>query len=156
MSSRSVKKYWKATLGFITLILFQSSAFAAEVPETYQVVEGIAIYLGVMPAQIVKGHPKKHPEAKMHGGVPILRGGDHVVVALFDNATGQRIENARVTGSVMEIGLGAEQKTLEPMTIAGTVTYGNYFNMAGKNDYRIKLQIRRPKTPGVVEATFIH
>ena len=35
MSNRSMKTNWKTTLGFITLILFQLSAFAAEVPETY-------------------------------------------------------------------------------------------------------------------------
>jgi len=156
MSSRSVKKYWKATLGFITLAFFQPFTFAADVPETYQVVEGIAIYLGVMPAQIVKGHPKKHPEAKMHGGVPILNGDGHVVVALFDNATRQRIENAKVTGRVMGIGLSSQWKPLKSMTIANTITYGNYFNMASKNDYHINLQIRRPGIQGVIEATFTH
>jgi hypothetical protein len=36
---------------------------------------------------------------------------DHVVVALFDDATGKRIENAKVKGSVMELGLASQQKT---------------------------------------------
>ncbi len=59
--------------------------------QIFQVVDGVAIYLGVMPAQIVQGHPKEHPEVGMHGGAPTRGDRVHVVVALFDNATGGRI-----------------------------------------------------------------
>ncbi len=51
--------------------------------------------------------------------------------------------------------MGGEQEKLEPMTIAGTVTYGNYFNMSANNTYHIKVQIRRPGMPDV-DATFTH
>lgn len=153
MRNHLVKTIWKAVLvaaGFNVIVA------VAESPENFQVVDGVAIYLGVIPAQIVQGHPKEHPEAAMHGGVPRRGHRDHVVVALFDNATGQRIENAQVTGSVMEIGLGAEEKKLESMRIAGSVTYGNYFDMPDDDLYHIKVRIRRPGTPGVVEAQFRH
>ena len=31
---------------------------------------GLTAYLGVVPAEIVKGHPPDHPEGTMHGGPP--------------------------------------------------------------------------------------
>lgn len=32
------------------------------------VVDGVAVYLGIVPAEIVRGHPREHPEGEMHGG----------------------------------------------------------------------------------------
>lgn len=154
MYTRSVKIFWTAVLLVIGVASLNQIAAAADSPENFQVVDGVAIYLGVMPAQIIQGHPSEHLEARMHGGVPTH--GYHVVVALFDNATGQRIENAQVAGSVMEIGLGREQKMLEPMHIADVVTYGNFFDMPGNDIYHIKVQIRRPGRKDVVEAQFTH
>lgn len=133
------KRLSAAVLAVMGLVSLNISAVAGDAPETPQVVDGVAIYLGVIPAQIVQGHPNKHPEATMHGGVPKRGHRDHVVVALFDNDTGRRIENAQVTGSVKEIGLSTEQKKLEPMRIADSVTYGNYFDMPDDNLYHIKV-----------------
>lgn len=156
MFAHYVKVFWRAVLLVIGLGSFNAIAAVAEAPANFQVVDGVAIYLGVMPAQIVQGHPKEHPEVGMHGGAPTRGDRVHVVVALFDNATGQRIENAQVTGSVMEIGLSAEQKRLEPMRIVDNVTYGNYFDMPGNGIYHIKVRIRRPSMPGLLEAQFTH
>ena len=47
-----------------------------------QVVDGVAIYFGVMPAELVRGHPREHPESGMHGDPPV--GESHLLVALFD------------------------------------------------------------------------
>jgi len=156
MYTRSVKTSLKAALMLISMAIFHSVAAAADAPENFQVVNGIAIYMGVMPAQIIQGHPDEHPEHKMHGGIPAKGHRDHVVVALFDDATGKRIENAEVTGSVMEIGSGSKKKKLEPMKIAGTITYGNYFDMPDNNIYHIKVHIHLPGIKGVVEAQFTH
>jgi len=65
--------------------LTASAAFAAD-SATHKVVHGVAIYLGVLPAEMVLGHPKSHSEAEMHGGVPAGQHQQHVVVALFDQA----------------------------------------------------------------------
>jgi heme A synthase len=51
-----------------------------------QVVDGVAVYFGVMPAELVRGHPQEHPEGQMHGGVPV--GENHIMVALFEDKTG--------------------------------------------------------------------
>lgn len=155
MRTDFVKNLWIALLLVMGLITLNAGAAASDAPETFQVVDGVAIYLGVMPAQIVQGHAREHEESKMHGGVPAGRYRDHVVVALFDNASGRRIEDAQVTAVMMELGLGAKQKTLEPMRIADSVTYGNYFEMLN-GIYHIQLRIRLAGHPQLVEATFTH
>ena len=91
----------------------------------------------------------------MHGGVPAGQHQQHVVLALFDNATGKRITGAKVSARVHEINLAGVQKKLAPMLIAGTVSYGNYFSMpAASNPYRIKVRIELPGVSDVIEAQF--
>lgn len=134
--------------------LTASAVFAADTA-THKVVHGVAIYLGVLPAEMVLGHPRTHTEAEMHGGVPAGQHQHHVVVALFDNATGKRISGAKVSARVHEINLAGAQKKLDPMLIAGTVSYGNYFNMpATSNPYRIQVRIELPGVAEVIEAQF--
>jgi len=156
MYKRSVKTLLKAVLVLIGVSTVIYPVIAADIPENFQVIDGVAIYLGVLPAQIIQGHPDKHPEHKMHGGIPTKGHRDHVVVALFDEATGKRIENAEVTASVMEIGLGSKKKKLDPMKISGTITYGNYFSMPDKNIYHINVQIHLQGRQGVIKAQFTH
>jgi len=130
---------------------------ARGVPSSSRVVDGVAIHFGVMPAEMVQGHPKRHPEAQMHGGPPAGgRHRDHVVVALFDSATGKRVENAEVTAGVMEIGSAGRSKKLEPMQIAGTVTYGSYFDFASGDGYHLIVRIHIPGRERPIEAEFEH
>lgn len=129
---------------------------AAADDQNYQLVDGIAVYLGIVPAEVILGHSPAHAESEMHGGVPRGRHRDHLVIALFEGASGQRISDARVTATVAEIGLAGETKSLDPMQIAGTTTYGNYFEMASRGVYRVRVQIRRPGNVGVVKAEFTH
>lgn len=134
--------------------LLASATFAAD-SNQHKIVNGVAIYLGMLPAEMILGHPKPHTEAEMHGGVPAGNYQYHVMVVLFDNVSGKRITGAKVSARVQELSLAGTQKKLEPMLIAGTVTYGNYFNMsANANPYRIHVLIELPGTPGVTEATF--
>lgn len=65
--------------------------------ETTQVtrVNGIDVFYGVIPAEIISRHPTRHVETKMHGGVPRGSGQHHLIVSIFDVKTGQRIQNAR-------------------------------------------------------------
>jgi hypothetical protein len=107
-------------------------------------VDNVEIYLGLIPAEMIRGHPAQHAEASMHGGRPSASGEYHVLIALFDAASGARITNAETTARVPEIGLGGEEEKLEPMEIAGTVTYGNYFRMAGNGPFRIALSFASP------------
>jgi len=153
MPTPHLKTFLRAALAGIAALLL-TAAFAAD-SSRHKVVHGVAIYLGVFPAEMILGHPRPHTEAEMHGGVPAGQHRYHVVVALFDNATGKRITGARVKANVSEIGLSGVQKKLEPMLVAGTVSYGNYFNMpATNNPYRINVQIELPGVVDVIEAQF--
>lgn len=144
----------RRTSGLLLLSLFAATAMAN--PGLSKVVKGVAIYVGVVPAEIVRGHPKEHPEGAMHGA--LARGGEqyHVMVALFDATTGLRIEAPEVRASVAGPGRSRLWVTLEPMKIADTITYGNYFQMSGSGPFNIDVQIRSPNTADVIEARFEH
>ena len=122
--------------------------------DLFKIVDGLAVYLGVVPAQIVKGHLSGHPEQTMHGGVPSSIGREyHVVVAIFDAATKARISDASVTAQVSGVALAGPKKQLEPMNIANTITYGGFFVLPGRDLYTVRLEIARPgsEKPVVVE-----
>jgi len=153
MTTPHPKTFLHAGLAGVAALML-SIAFAAD-SSLHKVVHGVSIYLGVFPAEMILGHPRSHPEAEMHGGVPAGQNRYHVVVALFDNATGRRITGARVKANVHEIGLSGVQKKLEPMLIAGTVSYGNYFIMPPTdNPYRIQVRIELPGVAEAIEAQF--
>ena len=117
-----------------------------------QVVDGVAVYFGMMPAELVRGHPREHPEGVMHGGAPA--GESHLTVAVFEDKTGRRIADAEVTAHITgDRGLDV-QKRLDLMVIAGSATYGNYFYMPGAGPYRIDVRIRLPGKAREVRAIF--
>jgi hypothetical protein len=123
MNTRYFKISLHTVMGGIAA-LFLTGAFAADVP-THKVVDGVAIYLGVLPSEMVLGHPHSHTEAGMHGGVPVGEHRYHVLVALFDAASGKRITDAQVKARYLSSPVRRQRK-LEPMHIADTITYGNY------------------------------
>lgn len=117
----------------------------------YKRVDGIDVYYGVIPAAMLVEHVPEHedtrPAADAH----------HLVVALFKADSGERIADAQVQARVEEPGhLAGVEKTLEPMDIAGTVTYGNYFRMSGRGPFLIRLRILLPGASPIVETTFEH
>jgi hypothetical protein len=109
----------------------------------YRSASGVEAYVGVVPAQITKGHEPTQPEGPMHGGVPPNGHQYHLVAAVFDVYTGERITDASVTAKVSGLNLAGPTKALEPMAIAGTITYGAYFNLASIDFYTIALTIKR-------------
>jgi len=133
----------------VSLLIAATTAVAAR---HQQVVDGVAIYFGLVPAELVRGHPPGHPESGMHGGVPA--GENHIMIALFDDKTGERITRAGVTATITGPGNFRAEKKLEPMVIAGATTYGNYFNMLGPGPYRIDLAIRLPGGKKILRARF--
>ena len=126
----------------------------ASQPGDYIVADGIGIYYAVLPAELIQGHPKGHPETTMHGGVPSGKHIHHVMVALFDGKSLDRITDAEVKATISEIALSGETKKLEPFTVAGALTYGNYFEMPSQTIYRIRVEVRRPGSPKTIEAVF--
>jgi hypothetical protein len=118
-------------------------------------VDGVTFYLGVIPAEIVRGHPKEHPESTMHGSPPKGAGWSrHIVVALFDAKTGERITDAKVSARVEQLGLTADHKDLDPMQIAGTLSYGSFYTMPSGGIYKIRVIAKRKGESRRIEAEF--
>jgi hypothetical protein len=142
-----------------SLSLCASTPVLAGVVDGVQTVQGLKIYLGAVPAAVVRAHSSGHAEAQMHGGVP-ARGQHaiHLVVAVFDDATGARITKANVSADIIEDGGKRWSITLKPMTIAGALTYGGYGAFADAEDYRINVRVTRvrPSQPVVAQFTYAH
>lgn len=130
--------------GLTAAMLIIANAGAALAMDYYKTAGNFAVYLGVLPAQLVQGHSPEHPDGKMHGGVPSTRSQYHVVVAIFDTKDGRRIGESAVTARVTEPGNDSVEKKLEPIVIANTISFGNYFSMSSPGRYRIDITIRRP------------
>lgn len=116
--------------------------------------DGLTVYLGVVPAEITRGPPAHTPAPEMHGGVPHGAHEYHFLAAVFDAASGARISDATVTAQVSGVGLSGPRKTLEPMQIAGTTTYGSFFDLPGRDLYTVRLTIERPGAARVVVMDF--
>ena len=142
--------------GVFAIVLGVRSALAQE--PGYRSVDGLAVYLGVVPAEIVKGHPKAHPERTMHDETPRDEHAFHVVVAVFDGATGARLEDLAVRATLLPPARPPLTEPLERMTVAGAVTYGNFVRLAGYGTYRIRVAIERPggEKPVVAEFAYEH
>jgi cytochrome c5 len=132
-----------------------SPVASAVTGQDVRVVEGTTIYFGVVPADLIRGHPKEYPES-VYGVVPFGPAQYYVTVALFDVNNGQRIADAVVRARVSTTMGAGPEKTLEPMTIASSPTYGNYFVMAGAGPYTITVHIRRPSTSDAIQAQFAY
>ncbi len=120
----------------------------------YQSASGVEAYIGVVPAQITKGHESTQPEGPMHGGVPRNGNQYHLVAAVFDVSSGKRITDASVAARLSGLDLTGPMKALEPMIIVGSITYGGYFNLPGFDFYTIVLTIKRPVAPQPITLNF--
>lgn len=133
---------------FALVLLAVSTAVLAQDKGHAHVIDGVSVYLGVIPAELISNeYPQAAPERRMHGGVPAGDHWHHVMVVAYDDTSGQRITDARVSARVWapeEVNLPIQEKPLEPMTIAGADTYGNYFHMPGTSLYFIQVKIDRP------------
>ncbi len=114
---------------------------------------GIPLYWGLVPAAVVAD---KHALAELHGGPP--KGGGqvhHLVVALYDSASGRRIEDAVVRAQLSETGIVDEpQKYLLPMKVNDQASYGQVFGVAKDGPYRFRVWVRPPSRTDEVEFRF--
>ncbi len=152
--TKMMPKQVVATL-FLVALAFIAPAVANA--QQYRAAGGLAVYLGVLPAQALRGHtPGQLPEPPPHGRAP--RGGHqyHLTAAVFDERTGERISDAQVAATIAGLGLAGSRIELKPMQIAGTVTYGGYFNLPGEDRYTITIEIRRPNRPTTIRADFVY
>lgn len=147
------KRHLLTFIAASALALIISGPAMAETGTGYRVDHGIAIYYGTIPAEMIRGHPSQ-AEATMHGGIPSSQHAYHVMVALFDASSLQRITDADVTANVAEIGLPGVEKKLEKFTVADAVTYGNYFEMRPKTRYRVSITVKTPRSRSAAHVEF--
>lgn len=144
-----------AIFGVLALLLALASLAARAVENNqHKIVDGLSIYIGVLPSEMLLGHPKEHHEREMHGGVPAGANRYHDVVALFDAASGKRITDAQVKIGGASVGMAAARKKAEPMLVNSLVTYGNYVVLPGQGPYKIQIEIRRPGASKPIEVEF--
>lgn len=138
------------------LILVFSCAFAwgADIAQ-HKIVNGIDVFYGVVPAEVVQGHVKQHGAESMHGKTRLARGTHHLVVTLYDARTAARIDDATVAATVTQPGLASATKNFDVMKINDAISYGNYFSMPPDDiAYRISLSIRRRAAHVPITAEF--
>jgi len=122
--------------------------------ERSQVVDGIEIQYGVVPAARAFPAHKQNPGGeRAHGGTPSLDD-HHVDVALFDAATKERIVKARVWATVRELSTAGKRKRLDAEAFNGAVSYGNYFSIKGQGPFKIVIKAEIPGRENPVEAQF--
>ena len=114
-----------------------------------QTVDGLTVYLGVVPAAISRGHAPAHVEAKMHGGPPPASLHDvHLVAAVFDASSGARRTDVRVMARIHGRGIKRRTVPLTLMTINGAKTFGGYTGLGSDEDVMISVDVIRPnRTP---------
>lgn len=120
----------------------------------YEVADGMTVYLGLMAAEVLRQHPQRYP-AQMRAKIPRAANTYHVLLALFDNASGERITDAEVEARVSPVGLVGTTRRLDPMVVAGALTYCNYFKIKPTDTYLVEARIRRPGASRVVEVRFV-
>jgi len=121
--------------------------------QDFAVVGGTTVYFGVVPGDVIRNHPEEYPQ-KAYGTPPFAPAQYYVTVALFDTAGGQRIEDAAVKARVATAAGAGPEKTLQPITIANSRSYGNYFAMGGTGPYKVTVQVRRAGSSDWVQAQF--
>lgn len=128
--------------------VFGANLIMANDIERHQNVDGMSIYFGAIPAQLIKDH------ADMHGGATNKEYTYHIVIAIFDSKTKERIRNAKVNATVVALGMKGITKKLELMH-GNLRSYGNYFIFSDASPYTINIEIVRSENGPKSIAKFI-
>jgi len=135
-----------------TLAIASGAAAAAE-DGLQKTVGGYSIYVGVVSAGIM-AFRQDHGELRMHGGVPAGLDQHHLLVSLFDAASGERVADAEVSARVSAPKRQTEEKPLLHVPLGSEIAYGNFFRMRQGERYRIELTIRRAGSAESIGAEF--
>lgn len=128
---------WIAIFFFIA-----TSTVAAEEIRQHKIVDDVEIVLSVP-------HAVDSPESRTESQIQ-----HHLVIWLFKKGTSKTIEGAHVKASVAEVGFAGSGRILNPVFVDGKSAYSGIFEMPGRVEYRITLQISRPGESRVIEAVF--
>lgn len=136
------------------MVLLVPQVQAQEDMARHQVIEGVSIYLGILPIQMAKNEAD---ELKLPNKVYAEKHRYYVLIAMFDAQTGRRIVDAKLDAKVAALGgLNFEEKPLEPIHIEKLVSYGNYFYLADPDVYHIVVSIKMPSLDHPISAEFAY
>ncbi len=135
------------------LILVPAVALSDHIGRS-QVVGGMTVFMGLVPVGAIRDNPNAYPEhelRKLPSGANMYL----VTLALFDNATGQRITDAAITASVAPLAFAGSRKPLDPAAVDGKITYCAYFRIRPRDIYAIKADIRLSGSTTTQRAEFV-
>ena len=122
----------------------------------FKAVGGTEIYLGLLPAEVLRSYPKDSVERTMHGGVPGGAGHYHINVSVVDVASKAPIAGAKVEIKIEDQGISSETATLQPITFNNIPSYGNYIKLRRKTPYLFTVKVQKPGSAHAIEAKFEH
>ena len=142
---------WKSLAAGATLALaLAPTPSSAGVVDGVKTVDDVTIYLGVVPAGIVRGH-EAELDAAVRSGLPRSSVHNlHIVAAVFNKANGARLENIQVRARIQEVGAphGRQPRSrtlpLQPMSVNGALTFGAFTTLGGWQDATFMIDVIRP------------
>ena len=129
-------------------------AAAAEEAGFRKNVGDYALYLAVMPAELIRGPAAPDDPAASPYRPPAARDTHHVMVSIFDARSGLRVSGLQVKARVAALGFSGEKRDLGPISIAGATVYGNAFPMLGRGPFRVDVEFSTRYGPHTQQATF--
>lgn len=117
--------------------------------------QGLVFHYGLVPSEMVLSLPQSREEQRMHPG-DARKGRSHLVLAIFDAASGERVAKAEVMVHITLLGGPSTTKALEPMDVAGKASFGAFVPVGAPGIYKIRFEVKRPGVAGTESAEFEH
>ena len=145
-------------LGAAFLCLVPQSALGAHMVVSGKA-DGTRVYIGFMHSKKLVYGAKLAPGLYgSHGANPIPVGKHkyHMVVTVFDTASGNRVTDAKLKARIALLAFGAAFVDLPGTKVAGKAGYCGFFDMPPHDLYVIELRIKRPDRAGEIKMRFEH
>ena len=144
----------RRNLPVLAVAVIALAGCSRDLPVHEQTVSGVRIEIGVVSAPQAAtasmGSSSAMSQEALHKPAS-----SHLTVALFDAKTGERITNARIEAGVGANILDAEPtQWLEPMPIAGMMTYGGLVPISHGGKWHIHLKVYLAGSAHPIEAVF--
>jgi len=154
MNHTSNTKWNQYSFILIFLVLLSSAAYADHSHQHIKAM-GLDVYLIVMPAEMIGGHQKDHPESLMHRETRLDgKGQFHISVGVIEEKSGLRIQDLVISARIITKNYSGVNKRLENMMMGGERSYGNYFMISGSGAYRVEVTIRHAGQEDALIVTF--
>src|SRR6185295_11741971 len=100
----------------------------------HKLISGVEFYLGIAPAASAAASQPR----------PSGTGYYYVNLTLREDVSGAYIKDAQVEARAANAVSGGDTKSLAPMALAESPSYGNFFRMQGQEPYVLTVHVRRP------------